>query len=142
MKKIIYLLSVIFVVLCLPCNGQKDSVKWVPVLDGGFTGLNIQYIGGSQPFEVTPINALAFGASYQKINMLTNNIDLAFGLYLLEGIKWGVTSNANLGLSANVGLFNNVLTPGIGWYAGQKLPCAMLNISIIPLINAIQSGKL
>ena len=115
-----------------------DSSKWIPYINASFTGLNIQYVGGANPFQVSSLSALSFGASFQKFNYITNNIDFALNVDLLESIKIGGTENINLGLAVGVGLFNNVLTPSLGWYAGQKYPCGLINVSIIQLLKSIQ----
>ena len=139
MKKLLILISL---VLCFLTLKAQDSVKWSPVINASFSAINIQYVGGVNSFEVSSLSAIAFGVSYQKYNYKTLNVDLALNINLLEGIKWGASQNANLGMQIGVGLFNNVLTPSIGWFAGQNYPCGMLNVSIIPLLKLLQNNSL
>jgi hypothetical protein len=141
MKKL-FLLPLIF--CCLVSFSQQmslktDSSKWIPNINASISGVVLQYVGGSQSIIESSFTSVAYGFSWQKINTRTKNIDLDVDLNLLNGIKIGTSSNVSLGVGVGFGFLNNVLKPGFGYFFGQKYPCGMININIIPLINQLSN---
>ena len=127
MKKIIIIWALFVMAFCMTKAKAQDSMKWIPKINTGISAMVIQYVGGATSFDVNNLSAITTGVSLQKTDK-SGVVQIAYNIDLLTGIKIGGAKPINLGLGGSIGLFNNHLGLGLGWFAGQKYPCGMINV--------------
>jgi hypothetical protein len=98
----------------------------------GITAMKYQVVSGDETFAVSSLQSLGTGISYQKI-VIKDDLpycQTAYNLLLLYNMDYTGKVPINLGIAATIGLYNNLVSAGIGWDRGQKNPFILLNISL------------
>jgi len=96
------------------------------------SAIKMQYVGGDKSFENSSLQTLGTGISYQQITTTDAVVytNLAVNGLVLYNMDFSGTKPINLGIAATVGVFNNLISGGIGFDFGQKYPFILLNASL------------
>jgi hypothetical protein len=98
----------------------------------GISAVKMQYVGGEQSFISTSCQTLGTGISYQKFIDQNGSpyCQLAVNGLVMYNLDFNGSKPVNLGIGATVGVFNNLVSGGLGWDFNQKYPFILLNFSL------------